>query len=541
MKNILNSIKNNWKSGISVAMVSIPLSLSLAIAAGASPMTGIITAVFAGIVGGLIGGSNFNILGPAGALTGILIGYSILYGPEILPILAILSGIIIIIIWALKWDRYLIFVPSSVIHGFTLGVAITIGLGQINSALGIVGLPTHESLVKNISESLTHIDSLNWGAFIPFIVGLSLLFTMLKHKPNWPNAIIVAILGIIFGYFSSIGIIHITFQTIGNKYPDLNNNLFLFPHLSSLYLNTKFAVLSTTEQIKLLLSGSAVIAFVAVLETLISAKTADGMTKTKFNQGKEVLGVGFANIASGIFGGLPASGVFARTALNVKSGAQSSYSQTINAVSVGIISVLFISGFKYLPLSITAAILVYASVRMVTAEHFIKLFRFDKYSFILSMVVAFLTFAYDATTGILVGTLAALLMFANKLSKAELNSSEDPENFTPEEDTEHAIIYRIAGTLNYFNSKSHLERLSAIRKDKPIILNFRYLHYIDTDGYEALDEIVEIIENRNQKIYVTGVKPERKAELNEHSWFLRMEKENKIFVTNDKAIEQINK
>ena len=128
-------IKRNWKSGISVAMVSIPLSLSLAIAAGASPMTGIITAVWAGLIGGIIGGSKYNIIGPAGALTGILISYSLLYGPAILPILAIISGILILVIRFLKWDKYLVFVPSSVVHGFTLGVALTIAGSQLNQIL----------------------------------------------------------------------------------------------------------------------------------------------------------------------------------------------------------------------------------------------------------------------------------------------------------------------------------------------------------------------------------------------------------------------
>ncbi len=539
--NILTQLKKNWKSGISVAMVSIPLSLSLAIAAGAPPMSGIITAAWAGLIGGIIGGSQFNIIGPAGALTGILIGYSIIYSPAILPFLAIGAGIIILIAWALEWDKYLIFVPSSVIHGFTLGVALNIGFSQLNSALGILGLPAHESVIANITESFRHIYLINWAAFISFIVGLLLLFIIIKYKPLWPNSIIVAILGILAGYSSTHGLLPWHFETIGSKFHDLSSNLFLFPSVSALLSNQSFSELSHFSQFIKIFSFSAVIAFVALLETLISAKTADGMTKTKFNQRRETMSLGFANIASGFFGGLPASGVFARTALNVKSGAVSHYSQIINAVAVGLISVIFISGFSYLPLSITASILVYAAIRMVTAEHFRKIFKFDRSTFILSMVVAGLTFGIDATTGILVGTVASLLLFANQLSQTQLASETDPEIFNPEDYTEKAVVYRFAGALTYFNSRNHIERINLITSTaKPIILNFRHLHYKDIDGHEALDEIVELIEERGQTLFVVRIKPEMLHHFRGHAWFNRLEGKGRVLHSTDEALEMID-
>ena len=535
------SFKNNWKAGISVALVSIPLSLSLAIAAGASPMTGIITAVWAGLVGGIIGGSQFNIIGPAGALTGILISYSLLYSPAILPYLAFISGLIILVVWLLKWERYLVFVPSSVVHGFTLGVAMTIAFGQLNAALGLSGLPAHGTLLASVIESLKHLSIINWSAFLPFLIGSGLLFAILKYKPKWPNSIIVAILGIIFGYASIHGYLPFHFETIGTKYPGLSGNLFLFPHLSNLFANTAFSGLTHLAQISIMVKASAVIAFVAILETLISAKTADGMTKTKFRQDREVLGVGLANIASGIFGGLPASGVFARTALNVKSGAKSSFSQIINAVAVGAISILFIGGFNYLPLSITSAILVYAAVRMVGSEHFKRMYALDQSAFRLALVVAGLTFIYDATTGIIVGALASLIIFADKFSKAELDSAIEPENYAQEDEHEKVIIYRLAGALTYINAQSHVERITGLRTDKPLALSFRYLHHIDVDGYEALDEIVEILHRRNQEIYVTGVKPERREALNTHSWFKKLAANKKVIVSNDKLLGMLEK
>lgn len=538
--NLFNEIKGNWKSGVTVALVSVPLSFSLAIASGAGPMTGIITATWAGLMAGIFGGSNFNIVGPAGALAGILVGYAMLYGAGILPILAILSGVVIFIIWLLGWDKYLVFVPSSVIHGFTLGVALNIGLGQLNSAFGLSGLPSHENALANLLESIKHIDALNPSAFIPFLIGLGMLFFFLKVKPLWPGSIILAILGIIFGYLSIHEYIPLAFQTVGTKYPNLSGNLFAFPNISSLLTNEAFSKLSGFSQVLNLAKFSIVIGFVAVLETLISAKTADGMTKTKFNQKRETLGVAIANIASGIFGGLPASGVFARTALNVKSGAKSNYSQIINALAVGIISMIFISGFNYLPLSITASILVYTAIRMVAAEHFKKLFKFDKTTFGLSIAVAGLTYGVDATAGILVGTLVALLVSANKLANNNLGSESDPENFNPEENREKAIIYRIAGPLTYFNAKSHLERIENLPKNKPVVFNLRHMNYIDVDGFEAMEEILETLHEKNIQVYITGVRPEMLKGFKEHKSFVGLMNEKRVLNTTKETVNCIN-
>ncbi|MFZ2522929.1 MAG: SulP family inorganic anion transporter [Minisyncoccia bacterium] len=537
---LLDEIKGNWKSGVTVALVSIPLSFSLAIASGASPMTGIITATWAGLMAGIFGGSSFNIVGPAGALAGILVGYAMMYGAGILPILAILSGVVIFIIWLLGWDKYLVFVPSSVIHGFTLGVALTIGLGQVNSAFGLSGLPSHENAFANLLESIQNMDALNLSAFIPFLVGLGMLFFFLKVRPLWPGSIILAILGIIFGYLSIHEHIPFVFQTVGTKYPNLSGNLFAFPSISDLLTNEAFSKLSRFSQILNLAKFSIVIGFVALLETLISAKTADGMSKTKFNQKKETLGVAIANVVSGIFGGLPASGVFARTALNVKSGAKSNYSQIINALSVGIISVIFISGFNYLPLSITASILVFAAIRMVAAEHFKKLFKFDKTTFGLSIAVAGLTYGVDATAGILVGTLAALLVSANKLANNNLGSESDPENFNPEENRDKAIIYRIAGPLTYFNAKSHLERIANLPNNKPVVFNLRHMNYIDVDGFEAMEEILETLHEKNIPVYITGVRPEMLKGFKEHKSFRELLNEKRVLNTTKETVNCIN-
>ncbi len=295
MKTIVPNLRANLKSGITVSLVSLPLSISLAIAGGATPIMGVITAIWSGLVAALFGGSNYNIVGPTGALSGLLAMYAMSYGVQVLPILALIGGLIILISYFFKVDKYIVFIPSSVIHGFTLGVAFIIGLNQLNFATGLKGLPTHERFIENVIESFKHIAGVSGIAVGLFLATLILLFIFLKRIPKVPGPIVVSLIGIALGYLTSIGVLDFPLQTLYTKYGDLHATLFSLPHFGREFLNFT------------LWKAGAAIAVIAILETLISAKIADKMTKTKFDQKREMWGLGLANIASGLFGGIPAT------------------------------------------------------------------------------------------------------------------------------------------------------------------------------------------------------------------------------------------
>lgn len=259
------------------------------------------------------------------------------------------------------------------------------------------------------------------------------------------------------------------------------------------------------------------VALVAILETLISAKIADAMTKTKYNQRKEVLGLGLANLASGLAGGIPATAALARTALNVKSGANHRVSQAINAIILAVIAVLFLSTFQYLPLAVVAAILVYTAFRMVAGEHFVHLYRHDKTAFYISMLVALITVVEDPILGILIGATASLLFFVHKLSQAQseitLNKNKEmigrlygPSYSREELERADVLVYRFAGQMTYVNAQSHLTALRQVNgATKTVVLNFRGLFYIDVDGLDALTEIIEELEGRGLLVVLTSI------------------------------------
>lgn len=528
----------NWKAGITVALVSVPLSISLAIASGAAPMAGIITAVWAGILAAVFGGSNFNVVGPAGALSGILAAYALVHGADTLAVIALVAGILILISWALKLERFLFFVPGSTIHGFTLSVALIIALNQLNSALGLQGLVKHEQFILNVWESLKHIGTASAPAALTFGIGLGLLFLLLKLTPKIPGAIVLAPIGILLGYLATHKIIPISLATVGTTYPGLSAALVNLPHftLSQPIIVTAVAV-----------------AFVAILETMLSAKIADGMTKTIYNERKEMFGLGLANIASGLAGGLPATGVLVRTALNVRAGANHKISSAINAIAIALISLVLFTWFAYLPMAVIAAILVFASIRMVGAEHFTRYFKYDKTGFALAMLVTAVSVYKDPTMGLLVGIGASLLVFIEKLSRgqfemvindtktgATLVQGERLEN-TPKKDYKDNILaYSIKGQLAYINSQAHLSRFrTGLNGYEWVILRLRELYFIDTDGVDALAEIIDSVHNQNRKIAISGVNSFTVKALERVDTFRKLEAAGLVFVKTADALAYI--
>lgn len=356
----LRELLANLKPGITVALVSLPLSISLAIAADATPVQGIITAAWSGLTSAFFGGSHYNIVGPTGALSGILSEFSVRYGAGIQPLLAIFAGVICLAVWALRLERYFAFIPGAVMHGFTLGVAFIIALNQLNFALGLSGLPRHERFLSNLYESINNVDSANWFALVFFCVAFGLLYNLQKRFGKIPWSIVLAMVGILIGIAQEGMGWTIRMNTISSQYKSLKLALVQVSDVFASGLNKL-----TLDVWMHLAQGALSIAVVAVLETLISAHIADRMTKTLFNDRAEVMAVGLANIASGVTGGIPATAALARTALNIKSGATSRAAGIVNGVFIILLSTVLFDLFKYLPLPVVAAILVNVAVRMV--------------------------------------------------------------------------------------------------------------------------------------------------------------------------------
>jgi len=535
-----NKILQNWKSGIAVSIVSIPLALALAISSGATPTQGIITAFWAGLIGGVFGSSNYNIIGPTGALAGILMTFAFTHGYEVLPIIAILSGLLISIAYLFKFDRFIIFIPQAVIHGFSLGVAFIIGMGQLDNILGIVNVPKTEHFITNVITILQNLYQANWLIFIAFT--LSTLFILFWNKkiPKIPGAAIISFVGIV----SMLIIKHFNFSfdilTLGDKYNSIHATLFENPFSQfnlSLLLRKDIWIISIAT------------AIIAILETLISGQIANIMTKTKFNRHKEILGLSIANIGSGIFGGIPATAALARTALNIKSGANHKTSAIINSIFIGIISIFFIKYFELIPMFVIASILVVVAINMVEKKHFIHLIENEKTAFIISLFVALLVIVEDPIFGLIIGSVIALLIFVNKLSYGQTeiliwNNGIMTESVLKNEFIKKTIIdsdiivYKISGTLTYINMPAHIETINKIKNNKYVIISLRHAFYADVDGIDYLGEIIEILKSNNNKhIVLSGINKDIQTKINHTDFYKRKLLEKKIYKRTSEAIK----
>ena len=538
-----SKILQNLKSGITVSIISIPLALALAISSGATPTQGIITAFWAGLIGGFLGSSNYNIIGPTGALAGILMTFAFTYGYEVLPIIAIISGILISIAYLFNLDKFIIFIPQSVIHGFTLGVAFIIGLGQLDSALGITGIQKTEHFITNVITILQNLYQTHWLIFVAFIASTLFILFWNKKIPKIPAAAVIAFIGIILMLIIKYFDFSFDILTLGDKYGSIHATLFENPssqfHLN-LFLQKDIWIISITT------------AIISILETLISGQIADVMTKTKFNRRKEILGLSVANIGSGIFGGIPATAALARTTLNIKSGANHKTSAIINSLFIGIISIFFIKYFELIPMFIIASILVVVAINMVEKKHFIHLLNNGRTAFITSLFVALLVIIEDPIVGLTIGSVIALLIFVNKVSYGQteiliwkngiMRESVLKNEFIKKSVIDSDIIvYKISGTLTYINMPAHLEVASKIKGNKYVIISLRHAFYADIDGIDYLGEIIEILKNNNEHIVLSGINKEIEKKIYNEDFYKKKILEKKIYKRTSEAINEFTK
>jgi len=563
-------VLNDWKSGFTVALVNLPLSISLAVAADSTPTAGVLTLIWAGFFAALFGGCVYNIVGPTGALSGILARAVAEYDQDALPYLTIIVGIVCFIVFAFRLERYVLLLPGSVDQGFTLGVAFIIGFNQLNFALGLQRYPRHEEFYRNVWENLQHVSAdYHVLSIITTIVTFTCQYGLSRRFNKIPWVIVVCAIGVIIGYITQ-NYVHPDrlawrYQTLGTRFPGMRFALFAFPKFNRAYLTGAF------------FSTAFSISFVAILETLISAKVADSMTKTHFKQRREVFGLGLANFITGIFGGIPATAALARTSLNIRSGATSRMSALLNVVLAGFLSAVLLPLFKFLPLPVVAGIIIVVAVRMVDSSHFVRFWQLDKTVFFVAILTAVICIFKDPTAGIVVGMVLALLIFADNVSnvhseiiyqetstgkqsylgdrqvyedtklkeiqaqRAQHLASLSPpggnidldtvldtsshseggsvnENGSSKHEVERALVYRMAGQMTYINGFSHRNRLSFVEEEN-VVISLRYVYYLDPDGVEILGEIFEDLERRGKEVFFSGVNPTIEKMLLRAHWF----------------------
>jgi len=504
--------QNNWIAGVTVALVSVPLSISLGIASGTTPMRGVATAVFGGLCAGLFGSSDYNIVGPAGALSGMMMSYVVKYGEDCLPWISLISSVICALCALLRLDAYMLLMPTSVFEGFTVGVALIIGLNQINFACGLIPGEKHSLFVMNIIESIKTLGETKPASLIVFLLSAPTLWFLMRKVPKIPWTVILPVVSIPLGVLCDEGVLGFDLLTLKSKYGVLKPELVVPLKPSATFID--------------LLIPSFSVAIVAVLETLISAKIAAGRVDRDFNITGEMRGLVIAHAVCGATGAMAPTGVFVRTSLNTSLGATHRFSQTLNAVVVALISLALMPLFSYLPQATIAAILVVAAIRMTPVKYMIKLWGEDKGSLALCLVTALICVGEDPVIGLAVGMMIALLAAAKKMMKAPF---VDITNKLVE-DNKSAYRVVIKGALTYVNAETFIKQARKLPNASEVTLDLLGVRQLDHDSISALGKVVGlwVKENEDCKVKIKGVGGKQYNQLTKFDWFTKAECENRV-------------
>lgn len=413
----------------------------------------------------------------------------------------------------------------------------------------------HEALYQNVLQTFSQISEINIPAFSLFLVSFVFLQLMKRFVPKIPGAIPLTVIGIaIGGVFTYLHSAHLwpaafpTIQTIASKFPSLAFSLMDMPKFSAIKLD----LFSDLEILKNILRFSFIIAVIAILETIISAKIAEKLSKQGFDKDREIFGLGIANIASGLAGGLPATAVLVRTAFNVKNGATSRMSALLTAIFTLIIGWLLFDYFKLLPMPVIAAILMNIAIGMIDVNLYKNIHALDKASFYITLAVGIITVVDDPIIGIIFGTAVSLIIFIGKVSNGNIEISIFRDGvffdklpllkYVRIQDKIDTIIYRLSGSLNYLNIEAALGQTKQLTEPKAIIFNFGQVNHIDIDGIETLEELFEHLREEGIDIYFTGIlDPSIENTLKKLPIYEELVKTEKIYKSTSLVLENMKK
>jgi SulP family sulfate permease len=475
-------IGRSWRTdalaGLTVAIVALPLAMALGIACGATPNQGLVTAVVAGFLISLLGGSRVQIGGPRGAFVVIVAGVIAAHGYAGLVLATLMAGFVLIVAGYCGLGRLIRFVPTPVVTGFTAGIAVIIASSQVGDFLGLSAGPVPAAF---LARWATYLGALGTTSLPMVAIGAFTLGTILllrRFAPQLPGFLIA-----VLGATLLVAVLHLPVATVGDRFPAMQSGI-PPPHLPGFSL----------ALLQQMLPSAFVIAFLSGLEALLSAIVADGMTGFSHRSGQELVGQGVANIASALFGGLPATGALARTATNIRAGGRTPLAGIFHAVFLLLFLVIAGSYIAHVPMAALAAILLVVAWGMSEADRFRSLLQMDAGERALLLTFA-LTVLVDLTVAIGVGVTLASLLFMSRMSET---AGVMPEELSVDDPQQRAAlpkgveVFRFSGPM-FFGVAG--EMMDALRRSgrtpRIIILRMDSVPYIDSSGATALESFAQ--------------------------------------------------
>lgn len=527
-------------AGIIVGIVALPLAIAFGIASGVTPEKGIITAIVAGLVISLFGGSKVQIGGPTGAFIIIIYGIIQKYGFEGLTIATLMAGVFLVLFGLLRLGTIIKYIPYPIVVGFTSGIAVTIFTTQIKDLFGLT-LPSNPSdFIEKWGVYLQNFNTIDpWCALIGVasVVVIAVTPRFSKKIPGSLIAIILmTIVALLLKNFAGV----LSIETIGDRF-SISNEL---PAAQVPDMNW--------ETIKSLVSPAITIAILGAIESLLSATVADGVIGDHHNSNTELVAQGLANIASPLFGGIPATGAIARTMTNINNGGKTPVAGIIHAVVLLLIFLFLMPLAKYIPMACLAGVLVVVSYGMCGWRSFLELMKNPKSDVTVLLITFFLTIIFDLTIAIEVGLIIACLLFMKRMSETtdvkaiteEIDLNQDAEFSSGNLD--HLIIpqgvevYEINGPY-FFGAGNKFEEIMASFGDRPKvrIIRMRKVPFVDSTGIHNLTNLCEMSKKEGIQIVLSGVREKVNGQL-EHAGFYHLIGEENICSHINLALKRAN-
>ena len=488
-------------AGIIVAIIALPLSIALALASGVGPEQGIYTAIIAGFVISLLGGSHVQIAGPTAAFATIVAGIVAESGMDGLILATILAGVILVLMGICHFGSLIKFIPFTITTGFTSGIAVTIVIGQLKDFFGVTypkGMPVIETTEK-LKAFIKGFSTFNTDALIVGLICLVILIVIPRFTEKIPASLIAVIAGILM-----VKLLPLKVNTIGDLYT-INSSL---PTLHIPQINF--------EMIRIALPNAFTIAILAAIESLLSCVVADGMITEQHRSDMELVAQGAGNIASALFGGIPATGAIARTAANVKNGGRTPVAGMVHAVTLLLVLMILMPYAGLIPMPTIAAILFMVAYNMCQWRTFLHLLKTAPKSDNAVLIATFLlTVLFDLVVAIEIGMLISCLLFMKRMSdETELKSWKRADEFSTEKEAAEQnmlrhipasiSVYEITGPL-FFGAADTIKQISVKDGTRCLIIRMRSVPSVDSTAMNALSGLCDYCKKHDITLILSHV------------------------------------
>lgn len=508
-------------AGVTVGVVALPLALAFGVSSGVGPAAGLVTAVVAGIVAAVFGGSRVQVSGPTGAMAVVLAPLVAIHGADAVPLVAIMAGLMVLALGAARLGRVVTFIPWPVVEGFTLGIATIIFLQQVPAAVGVDAPAGQNPLVAAVDVIGRAGDAVLWTLGTVAVV-VALMLVLPRLWAALPASLVAIIVVTVVAELLDAPVARIGALPDSLPAPSI-------PGITPALLGE-------------LAGPAAAVAALAAIESLLSARVAATMPSDtltddarRYDPDRELVGQGLASVAAGLFGGMPATGAIARTAVNVRAGAQTRLAAVVHGLVILVVIYAATGPVGQIPLAALSGVLMVTAVRMVDVRAVRTVLRSTRGSALVLVVTAIVTIAVDLVQAIVVGLAVAALLALRALSRASVVHRQPLPGPAADGD-EQIALFRLDGSMFFGAADRIAETVQRDHGARVVVLRLSGLRLVDATGAHALAELVGALERSGVTVLVKGVQEQHRSVLTRVGVLDELASEQHLFEDLDAAI-----